>query len=81
MYYVEWQPKSYNTKIGDSAHEQEAGKGAVDAWAYWRRSMQRHKTENSKQIFPETELRGLSPNFHINMSVSGFIFPQSVCLF
>jgi hypothetical protein len=26
--------------------------------------------ENSKQIFPEKELRGLSPNFHIHFSVS-----------
>jgi hypothetical protein len=29
-----------------------------------------HNTENSKQIFPEKELRGLSPNFHIHVSVS-----------
>jgi hypothetical protein len=28
------------------------------------------KIENSKQIFPEKELRGLSPNFNINVSVS-----------
>jgi hypothetical protein len=35
-------------------------------------------TENSKQIFPEKELRGLSPNFHINEI---YIFPPSVCLF
>jgi hypothetical protein len=33
-------------------------------------SLQRHDTENSKQIFPEKELRGLSPNFHIPVSVS-----------
>jgi hypothetical protein len=33
--------------------------------------MQRHNTKNSKQIFPEKELRGLSPNFHIHVSVSG----------
>ena len=42
---------------------------------YWVDSMQdlaRHRTntENSKQIFPEKELRGLSPNVHIHMSVS-----------
>jgi hypothetical protein len=29
-----------------------------------------HDNENSKQKFPEKELRGLSPNFHIHMSVS-----------
>ncbi len=29
------------------------------------RTLQRHNTENSKQIFPEKELRGLSPNFQI----------------
>jgi hypothetical protein len=44
--------------------------------------LQRHNTENSKQIFLEKELLGLSPNFHINVSVSDlYIFPGSVCLF
>jgi hypothetical protein len=28
-------------------------------------TLQRHNTGNSKQIFPEKELRDLSPNFHI----------------
>jgi hypothetical protein len=32
-------------------------------------SLQRHNTENSKQIFPEKELAGVSPNFHIHVSV------------
>jgi hypothetical protein len=32
--------------------------------------LQRHNTENSKQIFPEKELRGFSSNFHIHVSVS-----------
>ncbi len=32
--------------------------------------MQRHNTKNSKQIFPEKELHGLSPNFHIHVYVS-----------
>ncbi len=31
---------------------------------------QRHNTENSKQIFSEKELCGLSPNFHIHVSVN-----------
>jgi hypothetical protein len=33
-------------------------------------TLQRTNTENSKQIFPEKELRGHFPNFHINVSVS-----------
>jgi hypothetical protein len=37
--------------------------------------MQRHNTENSKQIFPEKELRGLSPNFHIYVSVGNLYIP------
>jgi len=32
--------------------------------------LQRQNTEISKQIFPEKEYRGLSPNFHIHVSVS-----------
>jgi hypothetical protein len=42
-------------------------------------ALQRHNTQNSKQIFPEKEWRGLSPNFHIHVSVRGF--PRSACLF
>jgi hypothetical protein len=34
-----------------------------------------HNTENSKQIFPEKESRGLSPNFHIHVSVSDLYIP------
>jgi hypothetical protein len=33
-------------------------------------SLQRHNTVNSKHIFPEKELLGLSPNFVIHVSVS-----------
>jgi hypothetical protein len=32
-------------------------------------TLRRHNTENSKQIFLEKELRCLSPNFHIHVSV------------
>jgi hypothetical protein len=32
-------------------------------------------TENSRQILPEKELRGLSPNFHIHISVSHLYIP------
>jgi hypothetical protein len=40
-------------------------------------ALQRHSTENSKQIeiFLEIELRGLSPNFHIHVSVSDLYIP------
>ncbi len=38
-------------------------------------TLQRHKTENSKQIFPEKELCGLSPNSHIHVSVSDLYIP------
>jgi hypothetical protein len=31
--------------------------------------------KNLKQIFPEKEYRGLSPNFHIHVSVSELYFP------
>jgi hypothetical protein len=33
------------------------------------------KTENSKQVFTEKELRGQCPNFHIHVSVSDLYFP------
>ncbi|MFN9909377.1 MAG: hypothetical protein ACK56F_25215, partial [bacterium] len=32
-------------------------------------------TKISKQIFPEKEYRGLSPNFHIHASVSDLYIP------
>ncbi len=38
-------------------------------------ALQRHNTENSKQIFPEGELRGPSTNFYIHVSVSDFYIP------
>jgi hypothetical protein len=36
----------------------------------WTCTLQRQNTKISKQIFPEKEYRGLSPNFHIHASVS-----------
>jgi hypothetical protein len=33
-------------------------------------ALQRQNTEISKQIFPEKEYRGLSPNFHIQASAN-----------
>jgi hypothetical protein len=38
----------------------------------WEGTLQRQKAEKFKQIFPEKEYRGLSPNFHIHFSVSEF---------
>ncbi len=42
----------------------------------WEENAKRHNTtENSKQIFPEKEMRGASPNFHIHVSVSNLYIP------
>jgi hypothetical protein len=38
-------------------------------------ALQRQNTKISKQIFPEKEYRGLSPNFHIHASVSDLYIP------
>jgi hypothetical protein len=38
-------------------------------------TLQRQKTEILKQIIPEKEYRGLSPNFHIHVSVSDLYIP------
>jgi hypothetical protein len=48
-----------------------------------RGTLQRQNAENLKQIFPEKEYRGLSPNFHIHVSVSELhIYShEGVCLF
>jgi hypothetical protein len=39
-------------------------------------TLQRANTENSKQIFPETELLGHSPSFHIQVSLSDLFIPR-----
>ncbi len=39
-------------------------------------ALQRHSTENSKQIFPEMKLRGLVPNSYIRVSVSDLYIPM-----
>ncbi len=41
-----------------------------------------HHKENSIYVLPEKKLRGLSPSFHIHLSVSGaiYILPRSVHL-
>jgi hypothetical protein len=38
-------------------------------------ALQRQNDENLKQIFPEKEYRGLSPNFHFHVSVSELHIP------
>jgi hypothetical protein len=38
-------------------------------------ALQRHNTENSKQIFPEKKLRGYSPNSCVHVSVSDLYIP------
>jgi hypothetical protein len=43
---------------------------ALTAQTFVLTALQRQNTEISKQIFPEKDYRGLSPNFHIHASVS-----------
>jgi hypothetical protein len=38
-------------------------------------ALQRQNAENLKQIFPEKEYRGLSPNYHIHVSASELFIP------
>ncbi len=38
-------------------------------------ALQRQNAENLKQMFPEKEYRGFSPNFHIHVSVSELYIP------
>ncbi len=42
----------------------------INFFPSWSVCLQRKNAENLKQIFPEKEYRGLSPNFHIHVSVS-----------
>jgi hypothetical protein len=35
-----------------------------------------HRMENRIYVFPEKELRGLSPNFHSHVSVSDLYVPR-----
>ncbi len=48
----------------------------IKHWVGKQRSqVQGHSAENSKQIFPEKELRGYSPNSYIHVSVSDLYIP------
>jgi hypothetical protein len=44
-------------------------------------TLERKNAENLKQIFPGKEYRGLSPNFHIHVSVSELYIPTMGLLF
>jgi hypothetical protein len=43
---------------------------------YTWKTLQRTNTENWKQIFPDMESHGHSPNFHIHVSVSNLYIPM-----
>jgi hypothetical protein len=59
------------------------------SWRLGLYTLQRQNTEISKQIFPEKEYRGLSPNFHIHAPVmiecdptisdAGLMCPRPMC--
>jgi hypothetical protein len=40
-------------------------------------TLQRHYTENSKQIFPDMKLRGLCPSSYIHVSESDLYIPTA----
>jgi hypothetical protein len=39
-------------------------------------AQQRQNAENLKQIFPEKEYRGLSPNFHLHVTLNELYIPM-----
>jgi len=54
-----------------------AGRNVLPAYKQAAYALQRQNAENLKQIFPEKEYRGLSPNFHIHVSVSELYIPTT----
>jgi hypothetical protein len=56
-------------KVGQEADEDQCMPGGRQG------TLQRQNAENLKQIFPGKEFRGLSPNFHIHVSVSELYIP------
>jgi hypothetical protein len=63
-------------KEKDRGREQGKGiYGFAKQGAAWLSTLQRQNAENLKQIFPEKEYWGLSPNFHIHVSVSELFIP------
>jgi hypothetical protein len=77
----EWMQKSKATvgKRGQDKRDRGTERGGEEIVRGWRilsqSTLQRQNTEISKQIFPEKEYRGLSPNFHIHASVSDLYIP------
>ncbi len=51
------------------------------AITYWIKRMEVHCNKNPIYVFREKELRGLSPNFHIHVSVSDLYIPRIGQLF
>ncbi len=45
------------------------------ASGFFNPTLERQNAENFKQIFPGKEYQGLSPNFHIHVSVSELYIP------
>ncbi len=73
---------SFNTFVSSLAHRSHRGNKLLELFCcslIWPlpplSSLQRQNTEISKQIFPEKEYLGLSPNFHIHASVSHLYIP------
>jgi hypothetical protein len=64
-----------NLKNSSTASKIPLEVGAVAGGGFGIGTLQRRNTEISKQIFPEKEYRGLSPNFHIHASVSDLYIP------
>ncbi len=63
-------------KKGGNEGQKMAVEGAARISGFARGSLQRHNTENSKQIFPEKELRGHSLNPYIVSVRDLCIFPD-----
>jgi hypothetical protein len=53
--------------------------GIANRYGRCLNAMQRNNTENSKQIFPEKQLRGHNPNFHVHVSVSDLSYYIQHC--
>jgi hypothetical protein len=73
MVSCEFSPKDHNLLAGRKSVFKK-GMSVVSVRSQTS-TLQRTNTENLKQIFPEKELRGHSPNFHIHVSVSDLYIP------
>ncbi len=66
--------KRNDSETGSDNSDGNCSKERALAWSD-PRTLQRQNTKIWKQIFPEKENRGLSPNFHIHASVSDLYIP------